>query len=73
MVALIDFESAGISRARLMKELESRGIGTQVHYIPLHRMPAFRAIILRRTIVSSRIILCPVSVITPCSSERKTR
>lgn len=42
MVALIDFESAGISRARLMKELESRGIGTQVHYIPLHRMPAFR-------------------------------
>lgn len=42
MVALIDFETAGISRARLMRELERRGIGTQVHYIPLHRMPAFR-------------------------------
>lgn len=42
-VALIDFERAGINRAKLMVALRDRGIGTQVHYIPLHLMPAFAA------------------------------
>lgn len=42
MVVLIDFENTDISRARLMRELQRRGIGTQVHYIPLHMMPAFQ-------------------------------
>jgi UDP-4-amino-4,6-dideoxy-N-acetyl-beta-L-altrosamine transaminase len=38
---LIDFEQAGLSRASLTKRLRERGIGTQVHYIPLYRHPYF--------------------------------
>ncbi len=40
---LVDFEGLGIARADLMAELVGRGIGTQVHYIPLYRQPFFRA------------------------------
>jgi dTDP-4-amino-4,6-dideoxygalactose transaminase len=40
---LIDFEALGIDRAALMGALVARGIGTQVHYIPLYRQPFFRA------------------------------
>ncbi|MDT3687790.1 MAG: UDP-4-amino-4,6-dideoxy-N-acetyl-beta-L-altrosamine transaminase [Pseudorhodoplanes sp.] len=36
-----DFEKAGRSRARVMSELRERGIGTQVHYIPVHRQPYY--------------------------------
>ena len=39
---LIDFDAIGITRARLMSALKSRGIGTQVHYIPVHRQPYYR-------------------------------
>lgn len=39
---LIDFEKIGISRADLMRALRKAGIGTQVHYIPLHRQPYYR-------------------------------
>jgi UDP-4-amino-4,6-dideoxy-N-acetyl-beta-L-altrosamine transaminase len=35
----IDFGTAGISRARLMRALAADGIGTQVHYVPVHRQP----------------------------------
>ncbi|RCW22487.1 UDP-4-amino-4,6-dideoxy-N-acetyl-beta-L-altrosamine transaminase [Ciceribacter lividus] len=38
-VVLIDFESVGKDRAQVMRELRARGIGTQVHYIPVHRQP----------------------------------
>jgi UDP-4-amino-4,6-dideoxy-N-acetyl-beta-L-altrosamine transaminase len=38
-VALIDFKAAGIGRTRVMKALRERGIGSQVHYIPVHRQP----------------------------------
>jgi UDP-4-amino-4,6-dideoxy-N-acetyl-beta-L-altrosamine transaminase len=41
-VALIDFEAAGLSRAAVMRALAARGIGTQVHYIPVHRQPYYR-------------------------------
>lgn len=41
-VALIDFAAAGISRARLMDSLRAEGIGTQVHYIPVHQQPYYR-------------------------------
>ncbi|NCC20896.1 MAG: UDP-4-amino-4,6-dideoxy-N-acetyl-beta-L-altrosamine transaminase [Alphaproteobacteria bacterium] len=37
----IDFEHAGINRADLMNALRERGIGTQVHYIPVHRQPFY--------------------------------
>lgn len=38
---LIDFEAAKTTRADLMTELRQRGIGTQVHYIPVHRQPYY--------------------------------
>lgn len=38
---LIDFDALGKSRAAVMKELRDAAIGTQVHYIPLHRQPYF--------------------------------
>lgn len=42
-VALIDFAGLGIARARLMAELREAGIGSQVHYIPIHLQPYYRA------------------------------
>ncbi len=39
---LIDFEAAGLSRAKLMQQLRERGIGTQVHYIPVHLQPYYQ-------------------------------
>jgi dTDP-4-amino-4,6-dideoxygalactose transaminase len=41
-VTLIDFKSVGISRAQVMNRLRERGIGTQVHYIPVHLQPYYR-------------------------------
>lgn len=38
----IDFAAAGRTRARVMADLRARGIGTQVHYIPVHRQPYWR-------------------------------
>ncbi len=34
---LIDFEACGITRAEAMTRLAAEGIGSQVHYYPLHR------------------------------------
>lgn len=39
---LIDFVAAGKSRARVMETLRTRGIGSQVHYIPVHQQPYYR-------------------------------
>ena len=39
----IDFDRACVSRAVLMDRLRARGIGTQVHYIPLTQQPFHRA------------------------------
>jgi UDP-4-amino-4,6-dideoxy-N-acetyl-beta-L-altrosamine transaminase len=41
---LIDFEALGLSRRQLMERLRAQGIGTQVHYIPVHRQPYYRAL-----------------------------
>ena len=41
-VALIDYDALGLDRATLMNELRERGIGTQVHYLPLHLQPYYR-------------------------------
>ena len=35
----IDFAALGTTRAAVMEGLKSRGIGSQVHYIPVHRQP----------------------------------
>jgi UDP-4-amino-4,6-dideoxy-N-acetyl-beta-L-altrosamine transaminase len=39
---LIDFDNLRITRQQLMARLRERGIGTQVHYIPVHRQPYYR-------------------------------
>lgn len=41
-VAQIDFAAAGVERAVVMAALRARGVGTQVHYIPVHRQPYWR-------------------------------
>lgn len=38
---LIDFERVGIDRAQVMTRLKAAGIGTQVHYVPVHRQPYY--------------------------------
>ncbi|WP_395648233.1 UDP-4-amino-4,6-dideoxy-N-acetyl-beta-L-altrosamine transaminase [Terricaulis sp.] len=42
-VALIDFDAIGVTRAQAMRKLHEQGIGTQVHYIPVHRQPYYVA------------------------------
>jgi UDP-4-amino-4,6-dideoxy-N-acetyl-beta-L-altrosamine transaminase len=39
----IDFARLGFSRMTLMQRLAAQAIGTQVHYIPLHRQPYYVA------------------------------
>ncbi len=41
-VARIDFTALGIERAAVMAQLTEAGIGTQVHYLPLHMQPYYR-------------------------------
>jgi UDP-4-amino-4,6-dideoxy-N-acetyl-beta-L-altrosamine transaminase len=41
-VALIDFAALGVDRAAVMHRLTAQGIGTQVHYLPVHRQPYYR-------------------------------
>jgi len=38
----IDFASISINRAQLIRELNSKGIGSQVHYIPVPNQPYYR-------------------------------
>lgn len=39
MAVQIDFRALGKTRSEVMAELKARGVGTQVHYIPVHRQP----------------------------------
>jgi len=39
---LIDFAQAGVTRQELINRLHAEGIGTQVHYLPVHRQPYYR-------------------------------
>jgi len=41
-VVRIDFASLGKTRSQVMAELRALGIGTQVHYIPVHLQPFYR-------------------------------
>jgi perosamine synthetase len=41
-VVRINFAEAGITRADLILALRSRGIGTQVHYIPVPLQPVYQ-------------------------------
>ena len=38
---LINYEAAGLTRDNTMAALRSRGIGSQVHYFPVHRQPYY--------------------------------
>lgn len=38
----IDFDGLGVTRAALMRELHARGIGSQVHFIPIPMQPYYR-------------------------------
>jgi UDP-4-amino-4,6-dideoxy-N-acetyl-beta-L-altrosamine transaminase len=40
-VLQIDFEKLGKSRKQIMEELKEKGIGTQVHYIPVNSQPYY--------------------------------
>ncbi len=42
MVALIDFEAVDKTRREVVDALKARGVGSQVHYIPVHRQPYYR-------------------------------
>ena len=42
MVVLIDFQAAGRSRREVVEALRARGVGTQVHYIPVQSQPYYR-------------------------------
>jgi len=44
MTVLIDFEAAGRSRLEVVEALKARGVGSQVHYIPVHRQPYYRGL-----------------------------
>ena len=41
-VVQIDFSKLGKTRTKVMGQLKDRGIGTQVHYIPVHLQPFYR-------------------------------
>jgi UDP-4-amino-4,6-dideoxy-N-acetyl-beta-L-altrosamine transaminase len=41
LTVLIDFKAAGRTRSEVIAALTSRGIGSQVHYIPVHRQPYY--------------------------------
>lgn len=45
----IDFSSIGTNRAQLIRELKSKGIGSQVHYIPVPIQPHYRKLGYRST------------------------
>ena len=39
---LIDFKLAKTNRQAVMRKLQRNGIGTQVHYIPIHTQPYYK-------------------------------
>lgn len=41
-VVQIDFKTLGKTRTKVMQELRDKGIGTQVHYIPVHTQPFYK-------------------------------
>jgi UDP-4-amino-4,6-dideoxy-N-acetyl-beta-L-altrosamine transaminase len=43
LTVLVDFEAAGVSRRQVVERLAAQGIGSQVHYIPVHTQPYYRA------------------------------
>jgi UDP-4-amino-4,6-dideoxy-N-acetyl-beta-L-altrosamine transaminase len=42
LTVLIDFEAAGTTRRAVVEALKVKGVGSQVHYIPVHRQPYYQ-------------------------------
>lgn len=42
LTVLIDFEAAGTTRRAVVEALKARGVGSQIHYIPVHRQPYYQ-------------------------------
>ena len=42
-VVIIDFDKIGITRNQFMQKLAERGVGSQVHYIPVVSQPYYQA------------------------------
>lgn len=42
MTVLVDFAVAERSRLEVVEALRARGVGSQIHYIPVHRQPYYR-------------------------------
>ena len=40
----IDFTALGTTRAKVMNALRENGVGTQVHYIPVHSQPYYKGL-----------------------------
>ena len=43
LTVLIDFEAVGKSRRQVVEALAAKGIGSQVHYIPVHSQPYWQS------------------------------
>jgi UDP-4-amino-4,6-dideoxy-N-acetyl-beta-L-altrosamine transaminase len=43
LTVLIDFEAAGTTRRAVVEALKAQGVGSQVHYIPVHGQPYYQA------------------------------
>ena len=43
LTVLIDFEALGTTRLAVVEALKARGVGSQVHYIPVHRQPYYQS------------------------------
>ncbi|MBW8859303.1 MAG: UDP-4-amino-4,6-dideoxy-N-acetyl-beta-L-altrosamine transaminase [Caulobacter sp.] len=43
LTVLIDFEAAGTTRRAVVEALKAQGVGSQVHYIPIHHQPYYQA------------------------------
>lgn len=43
LTVLVDFEAAGTTRRAVVEALKAQGVGSQVHYIPVHAQPYYQA------------------------------
>jgi dTDP-4-amino-4,6-dideoxygalactose transaminase len=43
LTVLIDFDAAGTTRRSVVEALRAQGVGSQVHYVPVHRQPYYQA------------------------------
>jgi UDP-4-amino-4,6-dideoxy-N-acetyl-beta-L-altrosamine transaminase len=43
LTVLVDFEAAGTTRRAVVEALKAQGVGSQVHYIPVHHQPYYQA------------------------------